>query len=183
MLPLLRPLTPYGDESTRFKISLARVSYVTGRKMSHVQRRDGIRTFLKMARTLSRHSSLSGVTGSRFPDVSLLFDASALSASTAKRIPRSASVWCSRASMASMYPLGGPRFREGPKKVHARCHQGKDARRVKRYNQGIEGGANNTTYDKPDIGWWRECGCWPKNRKRKRVDQVPCGALRRCTLR
>ena len=37
----------------------------------------------------------------------------------ARRMPRRASVWCRRASMASMYPFGGPRLREGPRKVHA----------------------------------------------------------------
>ena len=37
----------------------------------------------------------------------------------ASMIPTKASVWCNRASIASMYPLGGPRFRDGPKKVHA----------------------------------------------------------------
>src|SRR5882757_9666146 len=41
------------------------------------------------------------------------------SASTASRTPRRASVWCSRVSMASIYPLGGPRLREGPRNVHA----------------------------------------------------------------
>jgi len=39
--------------------------------------------------------------------------------STASRTPSKASVWCSRASIASIYPLGGPRFREGPRNVHA----------------------------------------------------------------
>ena len=34
-------------------------------------------------------------------------------------IPSNASVWWRRASIASMYPLGGPRFRDGPRKVQA----------------------------------------------------------------
>ena len=37
----------------------------------------------------------------------------------ARIIPSKASVWCSRASIASMYPLGGPRFLDGPRKVQA----------------------------------------------------------------
>lgn len=54
-------------------------------------------------------------------------------------IPRSASVWCRRASIASMYPLGGPRLREGPRNVHAvpkRCvsdndRRGREGRHIK----------------------------------------------------
>ena len=34
-------------------------------------------------------------------------------------IPSKASVWWRRASIASIYPLGGPRFRDGPRKVQA----------------------------------------------------------------
>lgn len=37
----------------------------------------------------------------------------------ASMIPSKASVWWRRASIASMYPLGGPRFRDGPRKVQA----------------------------------------------------------------
>jgi hypothetical protein len=37
-------------------------------------------------------------------------------------MPISASVWCSLASMASIYPFGGPRFRDGPRKVHSRSY-------------------------------------------------------------
>lgn len=37
----------------------------------------------------------------------------------ASMIPIKASVWWRRASIASIYPLGGPRFRDGPRKVQA----------------------------------------------------------------
>ena len=37
----------------------------------------------------------------------------------ASMIPSKASVWWRRASIASIYPLGGPRFRDGPRKVQA----------------------------------------------------------------
>ena len=37
----------------------------------------------------------------------------------ASMIPSNASVWWRRASIASIYPLGGPRFRDGPRKVQA----------------------------------------------------------------
>ena len=38
---------------------------------------------------------------------------------SARRMPTSASVWCRRDSIASMYPFGGPRLRDGPRKVQA----------------------------------------------------------------
>jgi hypothetical protein len=37
------------------------------------------------------------------------------------KAPMMASAWCRRASIASMYPFGGPRLRDGPSEVQGRC--------------------------------------------------------------
>ena len=65
----------------------------------------------------------SGVSGARPTSLRSSRSVFARVSLLAMRMLMRASVWCSRASIASMYPFGGPRFLDGPKKVHAKSDE------------------------------------------------------------